>query len=598
MFANPIPRLELSSDAWRLQLGTAGASLSALAGNIVGGTGLAFDRTAGRWRGGSIIARPGFMTSDGGIAAGEIATTVGSGETITVTASHLTDAAFGGNRLDAIAGDMLYPVAGGTTLSGGLAERRYRDGSGLGWQAELRRDVGTGTIAVRAATTPGGSAAFAPATQQFNAQASQMIGRNFSMAASAWRTRDSSASWRSLDVTGWSFRPALRLGRVANVGLEARQSSFAADGRTGRMGTDELALSATADVRRGAFYASGNLTTASTRREAAVSGVAIDARADRAMAQGIFGIVGVLGRAELTVNGDRSGRDLGIAAREVVYGANVSDIRLLPWSRLLTGRASAKRFDWFGDRPAAYGTNAAIDASLPHAVRIALEASHDPFLATASSASGWVFGIRVETGLSLPRLRTADDGGVVFHDVNGNGVQDRGEPGVGGVVVRRGLETTITKGDGSFELGSPSALPIEIDTRSLPSGLVAPPVAAQGQKRRIGLLTVAAAQVRLALGSGDADRVTATDLTKVAVVARDAGGKAWIARIASPEIRVFDALPPGHYTLAVDASQSAEPLHADVPPTIDVVDARNPPPATITLHTRTLKIRQMSKDAP
>jgi hypothetical protein len=597
MVAERVPRLMLSSDAWRLQLGTAGVSLSDLAGTMVGGTGASFERTSGTWRGASILARPGY-SSQGELFAGNVATMFGPGRSLSLTVSHIADATEAGNRLDAIAGDMVYPTGQGMTFSGGIAERRYRDGSGLGWQTDIRRDAAGGSVELRAATAPGGSAAFARALHELNASASQMIGQRVSIAAAGWRTSDSSMSWRSLDVSGWSLRPSVRLGHATNIGVEARQSSFSADGTTGRMSNDEFAVSANADVRAGPVYATGNLTTASTSRDAAVSSVELDTRGNRAMAQGTLGIVGVFGRAELTATGDRSPGDLGLAARQLVYGANLSDVRLVPWSRRLTGRVAARRYDWFGDQPSVYAMETAIDANLPHALRVSLEADHDPFILSAAGAGKWMLGLRVETGLSLPRLGRHGDAGVVYRDLNGNGVQDRSEPGVGGVLVRRGAETTITHADGSFEFATASADPIAIDTRSLPAGLVPPPVSAQSHTRRIGLISVAEVQVRFSLPGGDADRVSSSDLLRVSLVARDADGKAWLARVTAPDVRVFDALPPGRYTFDVDASHSAEPLHADPSPTLQIVDGASPPAPTITLHARSLKIKLMSKETP
>ncbi|MBI1294247.1 hypothetical protein GC175_04730, partial [bacterium] len=44
--------------------------------------------------------------------------------------------------------------------------------------------------------------------------------------------------------------------------------------------------------------------------------------------------------------------------------------------------------------------------------------------------------------------------GVVFDDLNGNGVQDGGEPGVGGVTVTQGATSVTTEGNGSYRFSN------------------------------------------------------------------------------------------------------------------------------------------------
>lgn len=71
--------------------------------------------------------------------------------------------------------------------------------------------------------------------------------------------------------------------------------------------------------------------------------------------------------------------------------------------------------------------------------------------------------------------------GIVFHDLDGNGARDSGEPGIGGVSVRlfdaAGQRTTVTSGDGSYQFAfvSPGSYTVE-ETDPLGYGSTTPNV--------------------------------------------------------------------------------------------------------------------------
>ncbi|KPP81152.1 MAG: hypothetical protein HLUCCA04_09180 [Oceanicaulis sp. HLUCCA04] len=66
---------------------------------------------------------------------------------------------------------------------------------------------------------------------------------------------------------------------------------------------------------------------------------------------------------------------------------------------------------------------------------------------SASLAQNWMAGPEVVRGLSGSSIS-----GVVFEDLNGDGIHQTGEPGVEGVLVSNGLEVTQTGRSGAYEL--------------------------------------------------------------------------------------------------------------------------------------------------
>jgi hypothetical protein len=114
--------------------------------------------------------------------------------------------------------------------------------------------------------------------------------------------------------------------------------------------------------------------------------------------------------------------------------------------------------------------------------------------------------------------------------------------------------------------------------------------------REIGALSVAPLNVTLSIDGSDAGRVPTSALAKVVVSARDSTGWEWMSRRVSDSVVVFDALPPGTYTIYVDASAGREPLlPVDAARTVIVSSGRAPAPMRIALRTRQLRFSQQPK---
>jgi hypothetical protein len=591
------PSLMLAGDSWHLQLGTAVATLPELAGASVFGRGLAFDATRGPWNVTAVAAQPdGYgAEASGEFVASRLARQLGDAW-VGVTMSHLVERRLATEQLDAIAADVAVPLMLGASVNAELGHRRYERGEGMGWRAEFRRIGGGPAILVRVARAPGGSSAFGRSAQDLSAFVSQSLGRRGSIAGSVWRTGDSSLAWTRVTSDGWTVRPTLRLNHVASLSVDGRHSAFTATGAAGVMGTMESSVGGTLDTHLENLDGSAGVTASTVSRSATTpGGASMRNSAPREQVRALLSHAGAYGRVEMNATAERTGEGLGLPTRQASYGARVDDVPLLQ-SLATRAHLSVQQYDWFGDRPSMFSANIGADFTLPGGRRLSLEAQRNPYLVALGGSGAWLVTVRIEQGLHVPRFGRSDNDGLVFRDLDGNSRQDAGEPGVAGVIVRRGGETAVTDADGRFRFATSGVGVIQVDVRSLPPGVVAPPTgAADSVRHEIGLVAVSSAEVHLVLVDGAASRVSAKDLAKVIVSARDSAGRSWLARSSGDAVVAFDALPPGRYTVEVDAAGSDEPLWpAAELPVLRVRDGATPLSVEVLLRARAMKVRVMS----
>jgi hypothetical protein len=130
-----------------------------------------------------------------------------------------------------------------------------------------------------------------------------------------------------------------------------------------------------------------------------------------------------------------------------------------------------------------------------------------------------------------------------------------------------------------------------IDARSIPVGWVAPSVGgASRSPSDVGLTKMIAVHVIVDLVNVDTIRVPRSELSKLIVVARDSASQPWMARDAGSGDFVFDALPPGEYTMDVDASDIQEPLMPADRVTFRV-GGGEPPVVRLPMRGRAMKVR-------
>lgn len=597
------PDLLLTGSTWRLGLGLASVALPELAGSWVSGTGVSFDVVRPRWTISTFAARPDrevYLPGSPAGATGELAAVhaalVAGPLTLGATAAHLLDLRFGTRRLNALGGDVKLQLPLHVTLTAEGVERGYTGGHGLGWRTEMARSTGATSFDVRVGHSPGGSAAFGRSGDEVAANISQGIGRWMRVNGSYWRMRDSSAGFGALLMEGWSLQPYLQISQALTLSLVAHRLRNQSANPLFKAGAGESGVGGVVDTRFGPLYASGSIMTADLERGAVVP---VTVRTSigstrRREFRGMLGASTMLGTVEASAEQDDNPAGMGLPPREMTFEGRLDRVHLIPNTEAVLFHAEARRVGLLGNSRSPLVLRAGAEVQLPLGFRMLVDAERNPYaLVSPTGSGGWTTGVRLERALQLPRFPTGGASMVVFRDVNGNGRRDVGEPGVPGVVVRRGSESAATDEDGRLHFSSATSGPPEIDVRTLPIGLVAPPFSARGSKQtEIGLLALAAVDVHLALTDGAESRVAPNDLAKVEVSAVDSAGRAWLARSDEPGDARFEALPPGHYQLQVDASGATEPLRpAGELPSFDVVNGVPPAPLTVTLRARTLRVQ-------
>ena len=201
-----------------------------------------------------------------------------------------------------------------------------------------------------------------------------------------------------------------------------------------------------------------------------------------------------------------------------------------------------------------------------------------------------MYVIGLSRALVLPRLSSGATHGIVYRDLNGNGRRDHGEPGLDGVALRRGTDMAVTDRRGTYWLAGKSREPLEVDPRSLPLGWITAATRVTAGAGDIGVLAVLPVHVTLALEGEDGARVPRSELALLSVTARGSAGRDWVARRTSDSTAVFDALPPGRYTVDLDASEVREPLRSAAGPVVVIVaHDRRPEPVRIGVRARRLR---------
>jgi hypothetical protein len=153
-------------------------------------------------------------------------------------------------------------------------------------------------------------------------------------------------------------------------------------------------------------------------------------------------------------------------------------------------------------------------------------------------------------------------------------------------MVRRGSETSIADENGKYRVGGDGGQPVIVDETSLPDGWTG-----SGPSRGdIAVSLSRSAQIEFVVAPRSGISAVDVDLQKALVIARDAAGREWSARMTGPSTATFDALPVGVYTLRFDLTQLTEPLvpRGEVPSL--VIDGKEFTSLMITLDPRPIRM--------
>ncbi len=594
------PSVVLSSPSGQLSLGNTGTSFSELTGLYPYGQGALFHVTKPDWD----LVTLGAMSMQAE-ESGKRQPMLGVrlerrvGELrLSASMSHLADGGSSPRRLDAIGVGAAMPALFGSTLKAEIAERRFDSGRGFGWSTEMLRTQGGSSEQFRISHAPGGSDAFARATNEIIASLSERLGSRLMVSASGWRTIDQTTVFSGLTSKGLSLRPQYDVYPGVALALEARTYLFDATSRPGAatpgssFGSRESQLGFSLSGHARQFYVNTSAFLGNIERSAAPTGqIVIRDRAPRnywITAAGwtrAGGLVEVQSRIEQTR--DRG----GFVNQQNIYGIRGEQV-MLGWFGGIRAEGDLQRVHGFGTEKAAT-MRGGISVPLINGFAIKVDAERNSIFRTTSGRTPWIFGTRIEHAFTLPMVRTPGTTGYVYQDMNGNNRRDRGEAGLAGVTVRRGSEISVADENGKYRVGGDAAQPVVLDEASLPEGWTG-----NGASRGdLGVLLSTSAKVEFVVAPRSGISAVEVDLQKALVIARDAAGREWSARMTGRATATFDALPVGTYTLDFDLSQLTEPLvpRGEVPSL--VVDGKESTSLTITLDPRPIRIWTPNKSS-
>ena len=510
---------------------------------------------------------------------------------LNAAATHLEDTGPSPRQLDAVGVGAAVPALLGSTFKAEIAERRFASGDGLGWSSALVRLAGEGNEELRVTHAPGGSDAFARATDELVANVSERISSRGLVSASAWRTTDETSLFSGLKASGLSLRPQVNLLSGTSLAIEARTYQFDATTRPtpsdagGAFGTREqqLGISLSSYLRQYYFNTSAFLGNV-TRTVTPLGQTVISDRTPRNYWTTNAGMSGANGVLELQMRIEQTRDRGGFVNQQSLYGIRGEQV-VLPWFGGIRGEGELQRVNGFGDQHSSI-MRMGLAVPVVSGFAIKIDAERNSIYHSTSGNVPWVLGIRFEHTLTVPMLRTPGSTGYIYEDVNGNQRRDDGEPGVAGAVVRRGGESAVADASGKYRVGGDSRQPITIDEASLPDGW-----SSNGSGRGdLGVTLSTSAEVELVVAPRSGISMVQVDLSKAHVIARDSSGREWAAIMTGPTTATFQSLPVGTYKLDFDLSELSEPLVPRTPVPLLIVSGKESKSITVTLDPRPIRM--------
>jgi hypothetical protein len=518
---------------------------------------------------------------------------------VSASASHLADTGPSPRRLDALGIGAAVPSIFGSTFKAEIAERQYQDGSGLGWSSGMERIGPESNEELRVTHAPGGSDAFARATNEIIANASQRLTSRVALSASAWRTTDATSVFSGLRANGFSLRPQYTLRGSTTLALEARSYVFDAVSRptassaAGGFGNNEQQLGISLNTYVRGYYLNSSAYLGNvTRTVSPVGQQAISDRTPRnywttnAGWSGVGGVVEVQSRIEQTR--DRG----GFVNQQTMVGVRGEQV-VLPWLGGLRAEGEVQHVTGFGGDQTGI-VRAGFALPILNGLALKVDAERNSIFHSVSGKVPWILGLRFEHALTVPMLRQPGTSGYVYQDLNGNQRRDPNEPGVPGAIVRRGSETAVADASGKYRVAGDSRQPVMIDEESLPDGWTAIGMA----RGDLGVSLTTSAAVELVVAPRSGISQVEVDLSKAHVTARDSAGREWMARMSGPTTATFESLPVGTYLLDFDLSELSEPLVPRSPLAQLVVSGKESKSVTVTLDPRPIRMWKGSTPSP
>ena len=585
--------INFTAPSGQLSLGNTGTSFSEVTGLYPYGQGALLHLDHPTWSvlglGAKSMSVPGFAERKPMVGV-RFEKQVGSAQ-LSTSATHLQDAGPSPRRLDALGIGAAVPTLLGSTFKAEIGERRFAGGDGIGWSTELVRVAGEGNEQLRVTHAPGGSDAFARATNEVVANISERISSRALISTSAWRTTDETSVFSGLKSNGFSVRPQLSVVGGTTVAIEARTYEFDATSRaaTSRpadaFGSREqqLGISATSYLRQ--YYLNTSAFLGNVTRTVTPAGEAVIVdRTPRNYWTTNAGWTGAGGIVELQMRIEQTRDRGGFVNQQSLYGIRGEQV-VLPWLGGLRAEGELQRVNGFGDERSSI-VRAGLSAPIISGLAVKIDAERNSIFHSTTGRVPWIFGFRLEHTIVAPMLRTPGTTGYVYEDVNGNQHRDAGEPAVAGAIVRRSGESAVSDASGKYRLGGDPRQAITIDEASLPDGW-----SSNGSPRGdLGVSLSTSAEVELVVAQRSGFAAVQVDLSKARVIARDSAGREWLAVMTGPTTVTFQSLPVGKYQLDFDLSELSEPLVARAPLPLLIVSGKESKSITVTLDPRPIRM--------
>jgi hypothetical protein len=584
--------MSVSALHWGAAVGTTGLSLGDLAGQNVFGRGaslqLRSDLVKVRVLGATPLAVGAPAWTSPSLVAAATDLRVGSG-IITGFFAHLRDSTYAVRSLDVAGlGGEASPWTHGF-VSAQVAERQYRDGSGVGAAGDIRGPIAGADIDLRVVHAPGGTAAFASTRDALSASAGRGFGR-LRADVSYWGTQDRTGTATDITSDGWSVSPSYSLFAPLTIGADVRRSGFTSSDERGAFGSNQQEYGGRARFLYHGFDLSADSRWSMLTSDAAAPGATqFSDRTQRVTSRARLDHLGAYG--DIGIGGSIETASLGATSIPAPTSADVHVERLqfIPFVPWLTLSGTMQRMQ--------YGTAVLTTArgelalEIRRSIRIALGGERG----TVRDANGVVRSVmtlRVERTSFLPAFDRHLISGVVFEDRNANGIRDPSEPGVGGIVVHRGAESAVSDAKGVFRISRDASGRMEIDSRSLPEGWLQSPRLLDGVANdlELGVVPTTSLEVRVTLAPLADGSLPNVRVGPATLVLHDSTGREWIAQSDALSRATFDALPTGRYTLDVDLANSSEPLLIDSIPSIVIGTKPGRQHVTVLARTRPIRI--------
>ncbi len=563
----------LYNERFELSLGNTGLQLSDLTGVNITGRGLTARAVSPAQELRAVVAEPSSVSAGtrGQLLGAGYWRETGRGRFGGSLSRLLERNGVGTSReLTSVAADYRSLPMGSVSLGAGLAHRSWADGSGLGYSLSAIHERPADRASLRVTHAPGGSAAFARASDEWQFDGSRVVNERLVVDASAQRAIDGGSFFGGLDARSWTI--GQRYAQAENLawGLRAQSSEFVASAPAtsdiGDFGSRERALAANVEWRVSLLAISAEGTIGNVSRLTTLA----DGRRDRTTAAQRGA------RLNVTRAFERWGAfDAAAALEQTAAGVGVpgnvwsASVRWSEFPFAIGTRLARINLEQtvqrLGSLSPTVTTRATLRTALPGGLDLAVSGERNPFFRDASGRAGWIFAARLTASTRLYAPKALGPEGVVFEDADLDGTRDAGEAGVAGVVVRRGEDKATTDRQGRYRLPIAARGRTRIDQSSLPSGLVAHPSLAADSVERLDLpvLPTGSVEVELRLVADESGRLPALDLAPAVVMLRDATGFEWVARRTGPTRAVFDGIPVGEYVLVLNLTRLREPLRSE-----------------------------------